>query len=389
MYTTGNNYILITWTTYCNSDYQARSSHVRIAINEMSENIRFRPEPHPSLSYLETAPPLKGQSLYLGGEQSSADGRIYCIPGHAPRVLMIDPRTDECKQIGPIMMGKFKWLRGICSSNDIIYGLQCHADSVLRIDATDAMKDINKVKITTIKVPYDEFFEDPEERERERNMIWKYHGGAISHIDGCIYCIPQSASYVLRIDPVSDNCTFVGPKLSGKYKWYGGLPASDGAIYGIPHNSGSVLRICPSANEGDDVRVTLHGDLGTSAHQWHGGGLSSDGTIVCIPNNVSEVLLIHPSEEPTLQIIGDSNVVGTGSNAGRGDRKYKYLGAVSDDDANVYCLPSGTEKVLRINTTKLLVEEIGPSLYESKLERMKQNKWQNGFYFDNCVYAIP
>ncbi len=39
----------------------------------------------------------------------------------------------------------------------------------------------------------------------------------------------------------------------------------------------------------------------------------------------------------------------------------------------------------------MTVDEIGPSLYESKLERLKQNKWQNGFYCptDKCVYAIP
>jgi hypothetical protein len=349
------------------------------------------PDPHPRLSYLEPTPKLKGQSLYLGGE-SGPDGRIYCIPGHSDRVLVIDPSTDECKQIGPSFPGKFKWLRGIRASNDIIYGLQCHADCILRIDATDAADDISRVKISTIPIPYDTFFENPEESEQERHMIWKYHGGSISKIDGCIYCIPQSATRVLRIDPEGDKCTFVGPKLEGKYKWYGGLAAKDGAIYGIPHNSGSVLRIYPI---GEDVQVTLHGDLGSSAHQWHGGGLSSDGTIVCIPNNASKVLLVHPckpgEDEPVLQIIGNSDVVGTGSNSGRKDRKYKYLGSVSDRNSNVYCLPSGTEKVLRINTTRMTIDEIGPSLYLSGMERLKQNKWQNGFYseIDKCVYAIP
>ncbi len=347
------------------------------------------PEPHPSLSYLEPTTPLKGQSLFLGGE-SGPDGRIFCIPGHAPQVLVIDPFTDKCEQIGPKMIGKFKWLRGIRAANDVIYGLQCHSDSILRIET---LKDA--VNISTLQVPYDSFFDDVDERERERNMIWKYHGGAISSIDGCIYCIPQSATRVLRIDPSNDCCNFVGPRLEGKYKWYGGLAAKDGAIYGIPHNSGSVLRICPTVGGGpEDVRVTLHGDLGESSHQWHGGGMSSDGTIVCIPNNVSKVLLIHPCKgdevEPILHIIGDSDVVGTG-HSGRKDRKYKYLGAVSDEQSNVYCLPSGTEKVLRVNTKTLVVDEIGPSLFSSGMERFAQNKWQNGFYskVDKCVYAIP
>jgi hypothetical protein len=361
------------------------------------EEFKGPPEPHPCLSYLEPEPPLKGQTLYLGGE-NGPDGRVYCIPGHSARVLVIDPKTDKCTQIGPSYQGKFKWLRGIRASNGIIYGLQCHASEVLRIDARDAMEDLANVKISTIKVPYDSFFNDIEEREREKEMIWKYHGGAISPIDGCIYCIPQSATRVLRIDPRTDKCTFVGPKLEGKYKWYGGLAGKDGCVYGIPHNSGSVLRIAPSTDvtENGSVNVTLHGDLGESAHQWHGAGSSSDGTIVCIPNNASKVLLIRTSQdsgetEPTLEIVGGPDVVGTGSHSGREDRKYKYLGAVADKHSNVYCLPSGTERVLRINTKTLVVDEIGPSLYESGLERIKQNKWQNGFYseVDQCVYGIP
>ena len=229
-------------------------------------------------------------------------------------------------------------------------------------------------------------------------MIWKYHGGNISPNDNCIYCIPQSATRVLKIDPRDESLSFVGPSLPGKYKWYGGLVGkSDGAIYGIPQNSGSVLRILPKAD--GSVSVTLHGDLGTGLHQWHGGGVSSDGTIVGIPNNADKILIIKPPSgaenkeeaDPELQIIGGSNVIATGKNVGRRDRKYKYLGSASDENCNVYCFPSGAEKVLRVNTSTLQIDEIGPSLYESKLERLKQNKWQNGFYcpVDKCIYAIP
>mmetsp|Transcript_27437 Transcript_27437/g.33942 ORF Transcript_27437/g.33942 Transcript_27437/m.33942 type:complete len:461 (+) Transcript_27437:137-1519(+) len=377
------------------------------------------PPPHKRLSYLTPSPPLQGQTLYLGGELGP-DNNIYCIPGHAKKVLAIYPNyssdrnemekeEEKCIQIGPTFEGKFKWLRGIKACNDIIYGLPCHADSILRIDARDP----SNVKITTIPIPYKSFYTSEEESQKEQNMIWKYHGGAISPIDDCIYCIPQSASHVLKIDPKFKNgdgeekeiLSFVGPCLPGKYKWYGGVVGpSDGAIYGIPQNSGSVLRIHPTAN-GDNVSVTLHGDLGSGLHQWHGGAVSSDGTVVCIPNNASNVLLIKPPiitddncnnlnndvESPQLQIIGGSDIIATGNNAGRIDRKYKYLGATSDEESNVYCFPSGAERVLRINTKTLIVDEIGPSLYESKLERLKQNKWQNGFYskIDNCIYAIP
>ena len=32
---------------------------------------------------------LRGTTLYLGGEEGP-NGKIYCVPGHAPRVLCID-----------------------------------------------------------------------------------------------------------------------------------------------------------------------------------------------------------------------------------------------------------------------------------------------------------
>lgn len=366
--------------------------------NNEEENEWPTPVPHPNLSYIEAEPPLKGQTLYLGGE-IGPDKNIYCIPGHSSRVLVIYPSNDDndkCIQIGPEFSGKFKWLRGILACNDIIYGLPCHADSILRIDARIE----DDVKITTIPIPYDEYYHDNEEEmKKEKEMVWKYHGGAISPVDNCIYCIPQSASRVLRLNPIDESLSFVGPDLPGKYKWYGGLVGkTDGAIYGVPQNSGSVLRIHPLGGDGN-VDITLHGDLGSGLHQWHGGGVSSDGTIVCIPNNANTILLIKPPKtrdndseiEPKLSIIGGSDVIATGKNVGRHDRKYKYLGSASDEECNVYCFPSGAEYVLRVNTATNEIDEIGPSLYESKLERLKQNKWQNGFYcsVDKCVYAIP
>ena len=360
------------------------------------ENKRPRPSPHPALSYLKPSPPLVGQSLYLGGE-NGPDGLIYCIPGHATRVLQINPFNDECIQIGPEFVGKFKWLRGIQASNGIMYGLPCNAPSVLRIDARNKSCS-SDIEITTLELPYHTLVEDDtKEQERQRTIPWKYHGGSISPVDDCIYCIPQSATRVLRIDPQTDECTFVGPRLPGKYKWYGGVVGKDGAIYGTPHNSQAVLRICPRKNQDGSVvvDVQLVGDLGDASHQWHGAGVSSDGTIVCIPANTPRVLLITPpidiKDPPTLEVLGDEGVVATGENAGRPDRKYKYLGAVSDPNNNVYCLPSGTERVLRVNTQTKTIDEIGPSLYVSGMERLKQNKWQNGFYCpkSECIYAIP
>ena len=189
--------------------------------------VDYRSRGGPKLTYLwpHDEEALVGQTLYLGGDVGS-DGKIYFIPGHAPRVLQLDPDTDTLQQVGPVLPGKYKYLRGVPIGN-IIYGLPCHADSILRIDTSTG-------DITTMDIPYEAFFADnPVKAQQQRAQEWKYHGGNQSPVDGCIYAIPQSATHVLKIDPQTDTCTLVGPELPGRWKWYGGvIGKQDGAIYG-------------------------------------------------------------------------------------------------------------------------------------------------------------
>ena len=58
--------------------------------------------------------PISGREKYLGGSLGR-DGYIYCIPGHAIRVLRIDTATDDCEFVGPEFAGQYKWLRSVCT----------------------------------------------------------------------------------------------------------------------------------------------------------------------------------------------------------------------------------------------------------------------------------
>ena len=365
--------------------------------NHPDNTIDYRSEGGPLLNMLWTNhqnkhEPLIGQTLYLGGEVGS-DNHIYCIPGHAPRVLKIDTVTNEIFPIGPKNLTSngrlYKWLRGIVIG-DIIYGIPCHANEILRIDVATQT-------ITKLPIPYEDFYkadDDPEEAIRQKDMSWKYHGGCISPIDGCIYAIPQSACHVLKIDPSTETISFVGPKLTeGRWKWYGGIVGkSDGAIYGIPHNSKHVLRIvAPNI-------VTLHGDYSHyGTHKWHGGAAASNspnGTIVSVPANADQVLLIIPSnspeEEPTLELIGDASIIQSGRH--RSDGKYKYLGATcSPNGERVYLFPCASEYVLQVDAITKVCKNVGPNLRETEMELIHQNKYQNGLCCkqDNCVYGMP
>ncbi|CAE7373090.1 unnamed protein product [Symbiodinium sp. CCMP2456] len=340
-------------------------------VGRPEDEIDHRPAGGPRLSYLWCEDSLTGQTLYLGGNVG-VDGKLYFIPGHAKRVMVCDPTTDRVTLTGPIFPGKFKWLRGVNVDGGKIYGLPCHADTVLCIDVPSG-------KITTIPIPYDDVFSDPVQAKEERQCKWKYHGGTICPIDKAIYCIPQSALHVLKIDPVSGTCQLVGPELPGKYKWYGGVVGKhDQAIYAIPHNSPHVLRISPSA-------ITLHGDYGSGGHKWHGASPAPNGDIVSVPANADSVLVIRPGLEPEMFEIGDTLCVKSGRH--RTDRKYKFLGAMTGSDGLVYCFPSGSERVLQVDTETLHVREVGPNLFD--MERICQNKWQNGLTLFENVYAIP
>lgn len=317
--------------------------------------------------------------------------KMYCIPGHATQVLKVNTTTNVSTLIGPVMKGKYKWLRGVLVG-ETIYGLPCHADTVLKVHVPTG-------EITQLPIDYEGFFTNSSANEetsndalspegkaqQQRKQEWKYHGGSVCPMDGCIYTIPQSATYVLKIDPATDECTLFGDtEIPGRYKWYGGVVGKqDGAIYGIPHSSPSVLRIHPT--EG----VTLHGNY-IGGHKWHGATAAPDGTIVCVPANADSVLCIVPaSPEPKLIEIGDVTVLKSGRH--RNDTKYKFLGAMAGPDQKVYCFPCASERVIAIDTSTLTVAEIGPNIYDKNLERLCQNKWQNGVFIPkhNCILAIP
>jgi len=344
--------------------------------------------PRCSLLYPSDDTPLVGKEQYLGGECSNQPPHfIYAIPGHATRVLLIDPSNNKLSFIGPEFAGEYKWLRSVQTPGGIIYGLPCHANCVLKIDTV-------KGEVTTIG---EKCLGTVEEREEYLELMkeeWKYHGGAISPKDGHIYCIPQRATRVLKIDTRTEECSLIGPVLPGRNKFYGGIVSPlDGALYGIPQNASNIIRIDPTVSP----YVTLHGDFPPNQHLWHGGQLhKGTGAIFGIPANANTVLRIDPLTlnttteaciEPRITQIGN---VKTGNH--RSDGKYKFLGSVTGFDDMIYLIPSDADYVYQINPYLNTVKPVGGKhpLYET-YEPIRHNKWQNGFvsFIDKSLYAIP
>ena len=83
--------------------------------NQASDEVTVRPDGAYAIKLLDAAP-VMGQEKYLGGVLGS-DGMVYGIPGHAKRVLKINPGTSEVSFIGPSFDGKYKWLRGVLAGD--------------------------------------------------------------------------------------------------------------------------------------------------------------------------------------------------------------------------------------------------------------------------------
>ena len=236
---------------------------------------------------------LEGSEKYLGGDVSAETGIVYTIPGRARYVVAIDPTQEPptVTRIGPPFPGHFKWLRGVYTSHKgIIYGIPCHADSILRIDTRT-----NEVSTVTWDA------KDP--KAPPIGMPWKFHGGNLSPIDNCIYCIPQRAPYVLKLDPETEDISFLGDEpLVGVCKWYGGLLGKpDGAIYGICNNARGVLRINVQDQTVEVHYPTIVDDatgkeipqpLPEGGYKWHGGVVAPNGIIYGIPAHSDRVLRV-------------------------------------------------------------------------------------------------
>jgi len=355
-----------------NTTVQKDKAEVTKDVEKMTESKIVNGDPvywadeYTELTLHGTNPPLEGREKYLGGEVCMLNNHIYTIPGFARRIMDIDVSVEPPKfeLFGPDLPGEYKWLRGI-PIGDTIYGIPCHSDAVLKINALTR-------EVTLLR------WDENVPGACPRDQKWKYHGAAVSDHDGCIYCIPQAAEHVMKINPMTNEISFIGPSFPGVNKWYGGLLLSDGGIYGICQNARGILRIDPKTQN-----CTVHGDFLEGHYKWHGAVKHTDGNLYCIPAHADRVLKVEPGSEPRLSLLGENLKTG----AHRNDGKYKFLGGAVSGDC-VYFFPSDSDYVCEVNTITGKVRDVGPNL--RNLENMRNNKWQNGFTAcDGTIYGIP
>ncbi|KAL3939003.1 MAG: hypothetical protein SGBAC_006191 [Bacillariaceae sp.] len=151
---------------------------------------------------------------YYHGGNLAPNGWIYCIPANAPRVIKLNPSTDEAYVIGPVLSGGQKWYGGLLSPTDgCIYGIAHNATTVLKIDPkTD---EVSLVEGTDGPLPQGK---------------WKWHGGLVAGHK--IIGFPNNSDKVLVVDCQQSTVYTIGDSSllksgrhripqDGRYKWLG------------------------------------------------------------------------------------------------------------------------------------------------------------------------
>ena len=272
---------------------------------------------------------------YYHGGNLASNGWIYCIPANAPRVVKINPSTDEAIGIGPVFKGGQKWYGGLVGSDGCIYGIPHNAPDVLKIDPitdevivvggtteslppgkwkwhgglvagdkiigfpnnSDQVLVINCREGTVYTVGDSKTLKSGRHRVPQDGR-YKYLGGALTNDGRFAYFFPCDAERVMRMDCHTDELTLVGPcLLDGENKFQNGFVASDGCLYGIPQRAVGVLRIVPRGGDGTDDLVDVipcGEDMMGVKDKFEGGVLGLDGRIYCIPLRAKLCVRITP-----------------------------------------------------------------------------------------------
>ena len=169
----------------------------------------------------------------------------------------------------------------------------------------------------------------------------KWLGGAL--LKDVFFAVPSHSRYVLRVDPVLEEVSYVEDELPvGKFKWLRAV-ATNEAIFGIPCCATSVLCI-----SGGRVKMVPISGTDEDLHEqwkWHGAQLSGDECIYAPPANARQVLKvdIHRLEASLLPIT--TSAEGKDWNFSTG--KSKFYGGILDDFGSVWGIPFSAGAVLK------------------------------------------
>jgi len=192
---------------------------------------------------------------------------------------------------------------------------------------------------------------------------WK---GIVKGSNNCYYCIPYNAEQILKIDPSNDKTTLVGKKHDGDLKWHNGF-AHENFIYCIPYFANQFLRF----NVITEKSELVGGSLGKGNQKWVSGALANDGCFYCFPYMHQRILKFNPSTGKTQFVSEPIN-------------HFKFSDTIKAKNGHLYSLPSNTGQVLKFNVTTEEFDFIGKTFAGQDL------KWRGCVIgIDDNIYGVP
>ena len=301
-------------------------------ITNTSDTIRLEENTTKLLSMSHAATGSKFEKLIL-----APNGKIYCIPYSATRVLEIDPVTKQETLIGNTYTIVNKFKHAVLASDGKIYCSPFSNSNVIRIDPSNATTTIVGSTFSGAE-KWMEIIEAP---------------------NGMLYCTPYDHAQVLKIDPVLATTTLIGDVYTGRDKWLNAVLAPNGKIYCIPLRYGQIMEIDPTTDT-----TSLVGPIVSTNYTYSKAILAPNGKIYLIPYVATLVLEFDPNTG-THQYLEGTFYSG---------KIYKYQDAVLTPDGKIYCIPHyGATQVLEIDTNTGATSLIGDEYYTDNVY-----KWKNG-----------
>ncbi len=267
---------------------------------------------------------------YIGATISSSialkDGRICGIPFAGNIVIFYDPKTKEYSTSNTV---NGQWVSGALAPDGKIY---CPGIRTTRILVVDPSVGTASTSVFSPVGTANDPFADP--------TNW---GGAVLAPNGKIYGVPDGATNVLEIDPITKTTTTFGSLSSSNYKWWGGILAPNGKIYCTPYGATTILKIDPVAKTATTFGNVL--SVISSSEEIPFGCLGADGKIYYTLLNSNKILRLDPETEVLSVHHTLSEYASFGS-------------AVLAPNGNIYTIPAGTGistirgKVVSIGTTQ-------------------------------------
>lgn len=241
---------------------------------------------------------------WIGGAIAT-NGKIYCAPYFARCSLIIDTNNDtinltDIQQVDSSSYPNLIWRNinentesfggAVLGTNGNIYFIPCNARGLLQVNPNN-----NTTNGTSYILP-------PPFNNTGNNFRFKYFGSALGP-DGNIYIAPWYLSlasvnqrYFLKIDVSKDVSnqqftnviTDVSVNTTGS-SYHGVVCGLDGNLYAIPNSATNVAIINPLTST---ANLTTISGIPISGSAYSGGVLGPDGVIYCIPRNAPTIMTI-------------------------------------------------------------------------------------------------